>query len=161
MIRLIVAYDSQSGIAKHGFQPWKIPDDETYFAAQTKLYGGNIIMGSTTFRTLKGPLVGRQNYILTSNATPIAGTQLVHDLPEFLKDLGTRDLWVIGGANVYDQFMSSGLVDEIYITSVQAAFGCDQFFPKFEETFQLRDQSAIKSQNGFNFIYEIYSKNTN
>jgi dihydrofolate reductase len=77
MIRLIVAHDRQRGIAKQGFQPWKIPEDETYFSEKTKSCGGIILLGSTTYKTLKGPLPDRKNYVLTSDKTPIDGVELV------------------------------------------------------------------------------------
>jgi dihydrofolate reductase len=158
MIRLIVACDRQQGMAKDGFQPWKIPEDEAYFAEMTKSYGGKILVGSTTFRTFKVPLPGRTNYVLTSDKTPIEGVELVHNLEKFLKDYKEQDLWVIGGANVYCQIFELGLVDEIYITRIQADFGCNQFFPEFDEGFKLDNESDLHEQNGFIFTYQIYSK---
>lgn len=158
MIRLIVAYDRQQGIAKQGFQPWKIPEDETYFSEMTKSLGGTILIGSTTFKTLKGPLSGRKNYVLTTDNTEIEGVELVHDLSKFLKDFTDKDLWVVGGANVYGQVLELGLADELYITKIEADFGCNQFFPAFGDAFKLIKQSDLHEQNGFIFKYEIYSK---
>lgn len=158
MIRLIVAYDRQRGIAKQGFQPWKIPEDGTYFSQMTKSLGGNILVGSTTFKTLKGPLAGRTNYVLTSDKTPIDGVELVHDLSNFLKEYSQKDVWVVGGANVYGQVLELGLADELYITKIEADFGCNQFFPSFGDEFKLAEQSDLHEQNGFIFKYEVYSK---
>lgn len=158
MIRLIVVLDRQRGMAKNGGQPWKIPDDETYFASQTKKYGGNVIAGSTTFRTFKGPLVGRQNYVLTRHTEPIPGTTLVHDLDKFLTDFADRDLWVVGGAAVFDEVMKAGQADELYITHIDADLGCDQFFPDYESQFKLIEQSEPRAQNGFHFRYAVYRK---
>jgi dihydrofolate reductase len=158
MIRLIVAHDRQRGIAKQGFQPWKIPEDETYFSEKTKSCGGIILLGSTTYKTLKGPLPDRKNYVLTSDKTPIDGVELVHDLDKFLKDYADKDLWVVGGANVYGQVLDLGLVDELYITTIEADFGCNQFFPTFGEEFKLVNESDLHEQNGFIFKYEVYAK---
>lgn len=158
MIRLIVAHDRQRGIAKQGFQPWKIPDDESYFSKKTKSCGGVVLVGSTTFKTLKGPLEGRKNYVLTSDNTPIDGVELVHDLSKFLKDYIDIDVWVVGGANVYGQVFELDLANELYITKIEADFGCNQFFPIVGDEFKLVEQSDLHEQNGFIFKYEVYSK---
>ena len=160
MIRMIVAYDRQRGLGKQGFQPWKIPEDEAYFAEKTKSLGATIIVGSTTYKTFKGPLVDRNNYVLTSDKTPIEGVELVHNLDHFLKDYADKDLWVIGGANVFGQVLEAGVVDEVYVTNIQADFGCTQFFPNLGEEFKLVSQSDLHEQNGFIFSYEVYAKAT-
>src|SRR5665213_105571 len=103
MIRLIAALDRTRGIAKQGFQPWFIPEDTQSFKQLTKQYGGNVLVGSTTFKTFKGPMSERQNYVLTRDKTPIEGVELVHDLEPFLKQYQEKDLWVVGGANVFAQ----------------------------------------------------------
>jgi dihydrofolate reductase len=160
MIRLIVAHDRQRGIAKQGFQPWYIPEDEAYFADKTKSAGAAVLMGSTTYKTLKGPLPDRTNYVLTSDKTPIDGVELVHNLDKFLREFtgSQKDLWVIGGSNVYSQVFEVGLVDEVYSTKIEADFGCNQFFPALSDQFQLLSQSDLHEQNGFIFSYEVYSQ---
>jgi len=158
MIRLIAAIDRKRGIAKQGFQPWFIPADGEYFGQQTKLYGAVILVGSTTFKTFSGPLTGRQNYVLTRDKTPIDGVELVHDLASFLKDYVTKDLWVIGGANVFAQIMELERADELYLTQIEADFGCNQFFPHFGDTYTLVEESDLHEQNGFIFTYNRYVK---
>jgi dihydrofolate reductase len=160
MIRLIAAIDRKGGIAKHGYQPWYIPEDEAYFTTQTKSYGGKVLTGGTTFRdSYKGnPLAGRTNYLLTRNIQPIKGVQLVHDLKAWLASIGNQDIWVAGGASVFQQVIDAGKADELYITHIDADFGCDQFFPEYKPTFRLINQSATHSQNGFNFSYALYTR---
>lgn len=156
MIRLIAAIDRQRGIAKQGYQPWSIPNDANYFTTQTKQFGANVLVGSTTFKTFKGPLPDRHNFILTRDKTPIEGTELVHNLEHFLKDYQDKDLWVIGGANVFSQVLELGKGDELYLTYIDADFGCNQFFPAFESDFSLAEQSELNEQNGFIFSYRRY-----
>ena len=158
MIRLIAAIDRQCGIGKHGGQPWHIPDDEVYFTEQTKSHGGNILVGSTTFRTFKSPLPDRQNYLLTSQKEPVDGMELVHNLEKYLADYQDQDLWVIGGANVFAQVMELGRADELYLTRIEADFGCQQFFPDYEADFELAGQSELHEQNGFIFSYLRFIK---
>lgn len=158
MIRLIVAVDRNLGLAKKGFQPWYIPDDEQYFSTQTKKYGGNILVGSTTYKTFRGPLAGRQNFVLTSHNEPIEGVTLVHDLTRFLEDFKDKDLWIVGGAKVFTEVIEAGRADELYITHIDADFKCDQFFPAFDQQFKLAEKSKTHEQNGFHFYYARYDK---
>ena len=157
MIRLIVAVDRKQGMAKKGFQPWFIPADEKFFTEQTKLYGGNVLVGRTTFKTFKGPLADRNNYVLTSQTEPIAGVEIINDLMQFLESFLDKDLWVVGGAQVFDQVMEAGLADELYITHIEADFGCDQFFPNYE-AFKLAEKGDPQEKNGFIFYFAKYLK---
>jgi dihydrofolate reductase len=160
MNRLIVAVDRKLGMAKKGFQPWSIPDDEQYFAEKTKSDGGIVLIGRTTFETFKnGPLAGRQNYVLTHSTDPIEGVTLVHDLDKFLDDFHDKDVWVVGGAAVFEGVMKLGKADELYVTHIDADFGCDQFFPSYETGFKLIDKTDSKEQNGFTYTYARYVKN--
>jgi dihydrofolate reductase len=158
MNRLIVAVDRKLGLAKRGFQPWYIPDDEQYFTQQTKSYGGNVLIGRTTFETFKhGPLAGRKNYVLTHSQDPIEDVTLVHDLSKFLDDFQDQDVWIVGGAKVFEEVIKLGKADELYITHIDADFGCDQFFPDYKNDFKLVEQSEPKEQNGFTFRYARYA----
>ncbi len=161
MNRLIIAIDRKRGLAKKGFMPWYIPEDELYFTDQTKTHGGNILVGRITYKTFKGPLASRKNYVLTHQKESGKGVTLIHDLNKFLEDFGDKDLWIVGGAAVFEQVMAAGKADELYITHIDADFGCDQFFPEYEADFVLRNQSEPQEQNGFHFIYTIYYKANN
>jgi dihydrofolate reductase len=160
MIRLIAAIDRQRGLAKHGILPWFIPEDEKYFSDQTKTYGGHVLTGGTTFRNTYNnkPLVDRHNYILTHQTEPIEGAEIIHDLTKFLDDFRDKDLWVAGGTEVFEQVMRAGKADELYLTHIDADFGCDQFFPAYEKDFKLIERSESHHQNGFSFTYARYAK---
>jgi dihydrofolate reductase len=156
MIHSIVALDQKRGMAKHGFQPWSIPDDEKYFTDQTKLYGGVCLIGSTTYKTFHGPLVERQNFVVTRDTTPIPGVFVVNDMDKFFAEHQGQDIWVIGGASIFEQTMA--IADELYITKIEADFACDQFFPEYENAFELAQESDLHEQNGFVYTYKVYKK---
>lgn len=158
MIRLIVAADQKLGIAKKGFQPWYIPEDDAYFSRVTKLNGGSVLVGKTTFKTFSRPLDSRNNYVLSSSSEPLDGATLVNDLDTFLRKYNDEDIWVIGGASVFEQVLKRGNVEELYITHIEANFGCDQYFPCYKSDFILREQSETHEQNGFKFSYAIYDR---
>lgn len=156
MIRSIVAVDRQRGLAKHGFQPWSIPDDEQFFTDQTKRYGGIVLVGGKTYKTFRRPLADRQNFVLTRQTEPIPGAFVVNDLDKFFDEHRGQDIWVVGGASIFEQTMK--LADELYITKIDADFACDQFFPEYENDFELVKASELHEQNGFVYMYTTYKK---
>ncbi|MGH7193489.1 MAG: dihydrofolate reductase [Candidatus Saccharimonadales bacterium] len=160
MIRLIAAIDRSRGIAKDGAMPWKIPDDERYFAQQTKTHGGNVLSGGATFREAYHgkPLPGRNNYILTRRYEKIPRATVVRDLPGLLAEFKDKDLWVAGGAEVFAEVMDLGLADELYLTHIDAEFHCDRFFPEYEGRFRLVEKSQVHEQNGLKFVYARYAR---
>ena len=157
MIRHIVAFDQVRGIAKRGVQPWFIPEDEQYFVNKTKTHGGNILVGSTTFKLFKHPLSERRNFVVTRHAEPISGAEVVNDLEAFLESF-TDDLWIIGGTEIFEQTLA--MADELYVTAIAANFGCDKFYPQTDHEFELISKTDIHEQNGFRFRYEIYARTT-
>jgi dihydrofolate reductase len=158
MIRLIAALDRKRGIAKQGFQPWSIPEDTQYFKDMTKQFGGIVLVGSTTYKTFDGPMSDRQNFVLTRDKESIPGAELVHNLEKFLNEYQDKDIWVIGGANVFSQVMEMGRADELYITNIDADFGCNQYFPEYEGRYNLLKRSELHEQNGFIFSYATFAK---
>lgn len=160
MIRLIAAIDRKRGIAKQGFMPWHIPEDEQFFTDQTKSHGGKVLTGSTTFHEAykDKPLAERDNYILTHNTAAIEGATVVNDLEKFLQDFKDKDVWVAGGSKVFEQLIKEGQADELYLTHIDADFGCDQFFPDYTATFRLIEQSEVHQQNGFRFSFARYAR---
>jgi dihydrofolate reductase len=83
---------------------------------------------------------------------------LVHDLEKFLDDFQDKDLWVAGGAKVFEQVIRLGKADELYITHIDADFDCDQFFPDYDNDFTLAEQTKPHSQSGLTFVYARYVK---
>ncbi len=153
MIRLIVAIDNRRGIAKNGAIPWDLPDDRRFFSEQTRGKGGVILMGKRTYDAIGHPLPGRRNLVLSKGHIPIPGAQIVNNL-SILNTLS--DVWVIGGADVYNQAISQA--EELYLTHIEADFGCDQFFPDYSEGFIQKWHSEIKEQNGLKFWNEVLER---
>lgn len=141
------------GIAKHGFQPWNIPADEHYFLDQTAKYGGNVLMGRKTFEVIGHPLSGRRNFVASHQAIDSPGIEMIREISEFINNF-EEDIWVIGGATIFDQTIMHA--NELYLTFIDADFGCDKFFPEFEPRFKLAAKSDLHEENGFIFTYRVY-----
>ena len=62
-IYLVVAVASNGVIGRDGQLPWRLPEDLKHFKRLT--LGHPVIMGRRTWESLKGPLPGRDNIVVT------------------------------------------------------------------------------------------------
>jgi dihydrofolate reductase len=137
----IVAVDRNLAIGKGGGLPWHYPADLKFFKEQTT--GNACVMGYRTWLTLKRPLPGRLNVVLTSRAGVepresvvwLRDKQSALSLGEYLK----CDLFVIGGAQIFEVFREE--IDRWLVTEVPLAVeGADTFMPRdFLRGFTVRD----------------------
>ena len=140
-ITAIVAVDRNGAIGKGGRLPWHYPADLRFFKEQT--IGQACVMGYKTWLTLKRPLPGRLNVVLTRRAELephesvvwLRDKQSALSMREYLK----CDLFVIGGAQVFEMFR--GEIDRWIVTEVPLAVeGADTFMPAdFLEGFRAYD----------------------
>jgi len=112
---------------------WTSREDTKFFVQKTK-EAGSVIMGSTTFDTIKPqhlPFAGRTIIVLSRTATfpqfdknevrSESGT--AQEICQKLESEGVAQVVLAGGSNVYTQFMTAGLVDELYLTVEPIVFG--------------------------------------
>ena len=112
-VRLIAAMSSEGIIGIGNDLPWSLKDDLKHFKALTM--GRAVVMGSKTFDSIGHPLPGRHNIVITR--TPRANGEnltFVKEPPRLV------DADIIGGAQIYQHYLQSGLVDELVITFVDA-----------------------------------------
>jgi dihydrofolate reductase len=154
MIRSIVAIDAQRGMANEQGIPWDLPSDKAYFRKQTE--GSTVLMGYRTYQEFDAPLVNRQNYVFARTGSELReGFLLVEDLDSFFKN-HTEDIWVIGGAKLYEETLD--YADELYITHLEGDFSCTKFFPEFEKQFEQVTTSELQQENGITFRYAVYRR---
>jgi dihydrofolate reductase len=152
MINIIVAVDSKSGIADaHGI-PWKIETDKAYY--RDKIKDSNVLMGRGVYDELSQPVSSRNNFVITHLDKLRPGFIKIENIDNVINQ--AEDLWIIGGENLYKQTLN--FVDKIYITRVEGDFGCNKFFPKFEQDFTLLSSTETYIENGIKFRFEIYNR---
>lgn len=154
MIRMIAAIDDARGLARQGNIPWRLPTDAEYYKNMTK--GSPIAVGRNTFLKMGAQtLAARYSrvYVLSSQELEIPNGEAITDA-EVLAAGFDGDLWVLGGGTVYAQFID--LADELYLTRVDGDFGCDVFFPEFEDKFDLAKDGSRQSENGINFRFQVW-----
>lgn len=138
MIYFVYAQDSRGGIGYQNALPWHLPEDLKFFKETTM--GQTIVMGRKTFESMGRRLLpGRQTLVLTRE--PGYGQDqeglLVYSNPQVLLDENKgRDLYVIGGAEIFDLFWDQ--VDVVIRTYINEVFTCDTFVRSLElEDFEL------------------------
>jgi len=151
-ISLIAAVAANGVIGNRGALPWKLPDDMARFRRLTM--GHAVIMGRSTFASLRKPLAGRRNIVLSRDTSlRIEGCLVVHS-PEEAREAAARgraggegagggpaegdhgvgaiaaegdEVFVIGGAAVYDLFLAEAR--RLYITWIDMDVAGDAMFP--------------------------------
>ena len=135
-ITLIVAVTNNNGIGFNKTIPWNVPADMQHFKDYTM--GKPVIMGRVTRDSLPlGHLPGRDNYVVVrdvpvgvwkTNTTPCTYINGVAFFLDSMRENGTPEICVIGGAQVYELFMPHAT--KIVMSVIPGEYECDVFFPE-------------------------------
>jgi len=131
MIIGIAAVARNRAIGKKGKLPWHYAADMKFFKNTTM--GHAVVMGRKTWLTLKKPLPGRLNIVLTrdGNLEPQESLVVLSDIESVLSfnNSLTTDMFVIGGAQIYREFLAH--IQKWIITQVPVTVdGADAFMPE-------------------------------
>lgn len=122
MIKLIFCSDLVGNIGKDNDLLFKYKEDMKFFRETT--LGSTVLMGYKTYESLGcKPLPNRINMVLTSreyelDREVIVVRNLEKAIEDFRKNYPYEDLYIIGGAMVYNKCLELDLVDEVLITLV-------------------------------------------
>ena len=146
MIIGIAAVDRQGAIGKGGKLPWHYSADMKFFRETTT--GHAVVMGRKTWLTLGKPLKNRLNIVLSRDPSvvePQESLLVMSDVDAVLSlnDSLTTDLFVIGGAQIYEAFLPR--IERWIITEVPLVVkGADAFMPEgYLEGFKERELKPI------------------
>ena len=134
---LIVAVADNGVIGADGAIPWRLKTDLQRFKALTS--GKPVVMGRKTFLSLRRPLPGRTNIVMTRDAGfrasgAIVTTSLEQAMAVAKGDALRRfatEIAVIGGAEIYAQWI--GLAGRLEITEVHATPAGDTRFASIDK----------------------------
>ena len=145
MIIGIAAVDQKGAIGKGGKLPWHYSADMKFFRETTT--GHAVVMGRKTWLTIGKPLKNRLNIVLSRDTDigPQESLIVFSDIDSvlsFYKSL-TTDLFVIGGAQIYEALMPH--IEKWITTEVPLAVpGADAFMPKgYLEGFKVVDTKSL------------------
>lgn len=148
--------DKNRGMADDHGIPWagKTPTDLAQFRAKT--IHSITVMGYRTYEEFDHPLSDRRNLVVVRPGTPMReGFEVLEDPKSYLQNV-TEDVWVIGGAGIFTEFLDTA--DELHITQLDGVFKCTKFFPEFEDTFQRVNRGENITENGITYHFETWKK---
>ena len=160
-IVLIVAVADNGVIGAGGAIPWRLKTDLQRFKTMTM--GKPVVMGRKTFMSLRRPLPGRTNIVLTRDGDFRAAGAVVTTSLAAARAVATGDalrrfateIAVIGGAEIYAQWMESA--DRLEITEVHARPEGDTCFAAidpaiWEEVARVRNPAGPDDGAEFSFV---------
>lgn len=137
-LSMIAALDAERGIGKNNDLMWNLPADMQFFKETTK--GHVVIMGRKNYDSIPEkyrPLAGRTNVVLSRQTDFEApGCLVFSSLETCLQNLELEEgqkAFIIGGAQIYELALQTGLVEELFLTHIEKVYGADTFFPVFNE----------------------------
>ena len=145
MIIGIAAVDRKGAIGKGGKLPWHYSADMKFFRETTT--GHAVVMGRKTWLTIGKPLKNRLNIVLSrdSNIEPQESLLVLSDVDSVISfsEKLTTDLFVIGGAQIYNAFLPR--IEQWIITQVPLTVsGADAFMPEgYLDGFKEKDSKEI------------------
>ena len=137
LISIIAAASENNVIGKDNDLIWHLPDDMAFFKEKTS--GHCVLMGRKNYESIPErfpPLPNRPNIVVSRGDHPNAKDRYyVKSLEEGIEkanELGERELFVIGGGEIYRQAIS--LANKLYLTRVHHDFDGDTYFPDLDES---------------------------
>ena len=155
-IKAIVAVDENGAIGRQGDLLCHLPADMRHFKERTM--GHSIVMGRKTFESFpRRPLPGRQNLVITRSAGwQYPGVTVAHSLEQAIAMAETDTVFIIGGAQIYEQALP--VVDVLHLTLIHARWAsADVFFPaldmnEWQEVSREHHTSDHRNAYEFDFI---------
>jgi dihydrofolate reductase len=161
MISHILAASENNVIGIKNRLPWRLPNDFKYF--KNKTWGMPVIMGRNTFESLKKDLPGRINIVLTSkkdwNAKNVFVTHTIDEAIEKAEESGAKEIFVIGGGEVFRQTMEK--VNRIYLTRVHTQVEGDTSYPELDTAnWKLVNEQSFPAdeKNNYPYTFEVWER---
>lgn len=162
-MKLIVAVDNEWNIGKENGLLFSIPTDMKFFRQTTS--GKVVVMGRKTLDSFPGgkALPKRVNIVLTANENfereNVTVCNSVEAVLEELKKYDTDDVFIIGGAAIYELFLP--YCNTALVTHVNAvADGADKKFPDLSALpeWTLSEKGEPIIDNGYEIRFCTYTK---
>jgi dihydrofolate reductase len=158
---LIVAVADNGVIGARGSIPWRLKTDQQRFKMLTT--GKPVVMGRKTFVSLRRPLPGRTNIVVTRDRSFRAAGAVVTTSFADARAVATGDalrrsateIAVIGGAEIYAQWMP--YADRLEITEVHARPEGDTYFAAidaadWEEVARVQNPAGPDDSAEFSYV---------
>ena len=168
-MNLIVAVDRDWGIGYKGDLLARVREDLRNFAKVTS--GKIVVYGTNTLATFPGGKVLKNRINIILNPSPdfkVEGAIVANSLDDLFKKLESYnkdDIFVIGGASVYNQLLP--YCTKAYVTKFDKSFDKDTYIPNLDESDdwicvyeseEFRTNPETDTGGDFSFKFTIYEK---
>ncbi|KOO13555.1 diacylglycerol kinase [Vibrio xuii] len=154
IISMIAAMAQDRVIGIDNQMPWHLPADFAWFKRCTM--GKPVVMGRKTYDSIGRPLPGRQNIVISRDASlVIEGVTTVTSIEEALAAAGSvEEVMVIGGGTIYEACLPKA--NKLYVTHIEAEIQGDTQFPawgdEFKETYSEAYSADEKNAYDMRFV---------
>jgi dihydrofolate reductase len=164
-LSMMVAKATNNVIGRNNKLPWYLPNDLKYFKQVT--FGKPVIMGRKTWESLKGPLPGRTNTMITRQpAYQAEGAKVVATVDDAITMAenvafieGQEEAVIMGGAEIYALALAQ--TQRLYLTEVHAEVDGDTFFPEYDkgEWEEIaREDFPAEGPNPYDYSFVVYER---
>ena len=158
-MNFIVAVSADFAIGKGNRLLFNLPKDLAYFKEHT--LNKVVVMGDKTYYSLsKRPLPKRTTIVMTLDPEFCEeGVTAVHSLSELgevLKQYDSKDVWVCGGASIYNLLMD--YCEYGYITKVQKIVEADTYINNVDkkQNWKVVSKGEKQEENGLEYSFDVY-----
>lgn len=140
-IAVIAAKDKNNVIGSDNGLPWFIPEDIKKFKELTM--NNIVIMGRVTYQSIGKPLRGRTNIVISKfftrtephdeNLHVCCNLSFAIALAKVLAEGSNKDIFIIGGSQVYNEALKSNIADLLFITEIDKVYEGDKYFPVIDK----------------------------
>lgn len=167
---IVVAFDKNYGIGLKGQLPWHLPADLKHFKSVTTTVQkptaiNAVVMGRVTWDSLPlkfRPLPNRLNVVISSRTDLDLpqGVLKANSIDQALELVASKvdNIFIIGGATLYQSAIDHPGCESLYVTHVNQSFDCDAFFPKISPQFMLISASEMFQDAGIEHQFCHYIK---
>ena len=116
------------------------------------------IQGRKKFESIGRPLPNRTNIIITSDKNYRAdGCIVVHSVDEALKAAKGDEIMIIGGAQIYKQFLP--IANRMYITFIDKNFEGNAYFPEYNKNeWKEISREEHADENSFKYAFVNFER---
>ncbi len=164
-VALIAAVADNGIVGRDNKLPWYLPEDLKHFKRTT--LGKPVLMGRKTWESIGRPLPGRTNIVITraqdyraQGAHVAASLEQAVELAEAVAVIdGTRELMVIGGAEIYRLALPQA--QRMYLTEVHSEVTGDARFPCWDHNQWRecsRERHTAEAPNPYDYSFVVYER---
>lgn len=163
MINIIAAITDNNALGKDNKLLFRLKKDMAHFKNITT--DNVVIMGRKTYESLGKTLPNRVNIVLSRNMESNEDFYTFDSIEKAIEwskeNYPQKEIFIIGGASVYDKALKDDIVDKLYMTKIkQTVEDADAFFPEIDYKRKWSITSVERFfENGIEFfIYEAEKK---